>query len=104
MTETTALQEVLAIQSEESLKDRLLFEHLAAEINTMIKTNFEQLVQLLYRIDVNEVKLKALLQANPNQDAGVIIAHLLIERQLQKIKLREQFSQNRQQVDDEEKW
>jgi hypothetical protein len=72
--------------------------------NMLIKDNFEKLVSYLYRIDVNEQKLKSLLQQNPGEDAGDIIATLVIERQQQKIKNREQFSQRDSDYDTEEKW
>ena len=77
---------------------------LAEKINQLIQTNFEHLVYLLYRIDVNEKKLKELLIDNPNEDAGRIIARLIIERQLQKIKNRELFSKKTDDTDTEEKW
>jgi hypothetical protein len=37
-------------------------------------------VQLLYRIDVSEEKLKYILQLNPNEDAAKLIAAVIIER------------------------
>ena len=43
-------------------------------INELIKEDFSKLVQLLYRIDVSEAKLKSILQANPNENAGKLIA------------------------------
>lgn len=77
---------------------------LAAYINNLIKNNFDKLIACLYRIDVNEEKLKSLLQQNPGEDAGNIIATLIIERQEQKIKFRKQFSQQKNDFDEEEKW
>ena len=77
---------------------------LSAYINTLIKNNFDKLITYLYRIDINEQKLKSLLQKNPDEDAGNIIATLIIERQQQKIKTREQFSQSNDKFDEEEKW
>ena len=77
---------------------------LSAYINTLIKNNFDKLITYLYRIDINEQKLKSLLQKNPDEDAGNIIATLIIERQQQKIKTREQFSQRDNNFDEEEKW
>ena len=77
---------------------------LAAYINNLIKTNFDKLIACLYRIDVNEEKLKSLLQQNPGEDAGNIIATLIIERQEQKIKYRKQFSKKDTDFDGEEKW
>jgi N-acetylglucosamine kinase-like BadF-type ATPase len=73
-------------------------------INTLIKNDFDKLIAYLYRIDVNEQKLKILLQQFPLQDAGNIIASLIIERQEQKIKTRKQFSQQDTDFDEEEKW
>ena len=77
---------------------------LAAQINEFIKNDFNQLVQILYHIDVNETKLKQVLNNNPNENAGKIIAALIIERQLQKIKSREEFSKKNNPLSDEEKW
>ncbi len=77
---------------------------LSAYINTLIKNDFDKLITYLYRIDVNEQKLKSLLQQNPSEDAGNIIAILIIERQQQKIKTREQFSRGNNNFDEEEKW
>ena len=37
-------------------------------------------MQLLYRIDVSEEKLKSILQLNPNEDAAKLIAAVIIER------------------------
>ena len=77
---------------------------LAAYLNNLIKNDFDKLVAYLYRIDVNEEKLKTLLQKNPGEDAGNIIAGLIIEKQEQKIKFRKQFSQRENDFDEEEKW
>jgi hypothetical protein len=77
---------------------------LSVYINTLIKDDFDKLITYLYRIDVNELKLKSLLQQNADEDAGNIIATLIIERQLQKIKTREEFKQKNNDFDAEEKW
>jgi len=73
-------------------------------INLLIKSDFDKLIAYLYRIDVNERKLKLLLQQNPDDDAGNIIATLIIERQQQKIKSRNLFGKLDKDVDEEEKW
>jgi len=65
---------------------------MAEKVNHMIRTDFGGLVQWLYRIDVNEGKLRQLLQVNPGEDAGRIIARLIIERQWQKIQTRRLYS------------
>ena len=53
---------------------------LIAYINDCIQHDFNKLVQLLYRIDVSEEKLKYILQLNPNEDAAKLIAAVIVER------------------------
>ncbi|MEO6638915.1 MAG: hypothetical protein ABIN25_11590 [Ginsengibacter sp.] len=66
-------------------------EQLAAYINELITKDFSALVQLLYRVDIDEQKLKKLLQQEPGMDAALIITDLIIARQLQKKERREKF-------------
>lgn len=80
-----------------------LREHLILYINHLLLHDFNKLVQILYKIDVNEEKLKELLQKNPGTDAAVIIADLLILRQEGKIKAKEAFKSNNN-IPEEDKW
>lgn len=98
------LNKELAIDLAESRSYAEIHTRLAEYINHLIKNDFEKLVTYLYRIDVSEQKLKTLLQQFPEQDAGNIIASLIIERQQQKLKARELFSHRNTDIDDEEKW
>jgi hypothetical protein len=75
---------------------------LAERVNTMIQQNFGELVQLLYRVDVSESKLRGLLEANAGEDAATVIARLILERQWQKIETRRQY--RRDVEGDEERW
>ncbi|MGB3114986.1 MAG: hypothetical protein WBB11_02015, partial [Ferruginibacter sp.] len=59
--------------------------------NQLMVNDFNRLLNLLYRIDVNEEKLKTSLKEFYDKDAADVIATLVIERQLQKILLREQY-------------
>jgi hypothetical protein len=77
---------------------------LAEYINQLIKNEFEKLIAILYRIDVSEQKLKILLKQYPQEDAGKIIASLIIERQQQKIKTRQRSGQPENNSNEEEKW
>jgi uncharacterized protein YwgA len=78
-------------------------EQLSVLINQLINTDFEKLAGILYRIDVSEKKVKKLLSDNPNTDAGLLIADLVIERQTEKKKSREKFRRD-SSISDEEKW
>ena len=76
---------------------------LALRINELIQEDFPALINILYRIDVDELKLKQALEKFPNEDAASIIAKLIIDRQLQKIKLGNTFTKN-VDSDSEETW
>ena len=79
---------------------------LSEKVNAMIQNDFQTLLQLLYRIDVNEEKLRHLLEQNTDEDAGRIIARLIIERQTQKIESRRQYRKDTSETpgDQAEKW
>lgn len=94
----------LAIELPEKIAAEELQSMLAIYVNDLIQHHFEKLVSLLYRIDVSEAKITSLLQLEPGTNAGDIIAALIIERQLQKIKTRQQFKQQDNDFDNEEKW
>ena len=94
----------MAIQLPEQISMEEIQEKLSAHINRLIQQNFEQLINLLYRIDVSEPKIKSLLQLQPGTNTGDIIADLIIERQLQKIRSRRQFKTNNDNFTDEGKW
>ncbi len=76
---------------------------LTERVNAMINGDFSALVQLLYRIDINESRLRLLLQENQASDAGQLIARLILERQWQKIMTRREYSQ-RDTPNEEERW
>ena len=67
---------------------------LIAFINDCIQHDFNKLVQLLYRIDVSEEKLKYILQLNPNEDAAKLIAAVIIERLAATKAARSSFSKS----------
>ena len=80
------------------------YQKLVAIINHLINTNFNKLVQLLYKVDVDEKKLQQTLYQNKNKDADALIANLLIERERQKKEHRFNNAQNNTQIPDDEKW
>jgi|SRR5215204_2563881 len=77
-------------QLSESDHEALLCE-LEGGIERMIAQRFDALVQILYRMDIDETRLRTLLSSPGETPAARIIAHLLIERQLQKLRTRQQF-------------
>lgn len=89
----------LAAGERESLKKQL-----AVYLNELVLHDFPALVQLLYRVDVAEKKVKAVLQENPAEDAGSLIADLLIRRQLEKQATKERFRATDEPPPEEERW
>ncbi len=81
----------------------LTIEQMAGFINGLIDKDFSRLVQLLYRLDVSEDKLKSVLLEHPTGDAGDMIAQLIIERIAQRRKAKELFKQEGE-IPEDEKW
>jgi len=69
-----------------------LLEWMRIRIAEMIANDFDSLVRLLYRVDVNEKVLREKIR-DEKLDSAAVIAELLLNRQEEKIKLREQFRQ-----------
>ena len=73
-------------------------------LNELINKDFGGLVQLLYRLDVSEKKIRTYLENNPNTDAAPGLANLIIERQLQKIESRKNYRSKNSDSSNEERW
>ena len=80
-----------------------LYAILKEEVNRLINEDFNKLVHILYRIDVPEKKLRQVLNDNPSTDAADIIAKMIMERQMEKVRLRAAFKTNRD-IPEDEKW
>ena len=80
-----------------------LIQDLSVLVNEMLISRFEQLLTLLYQLDIDEEKLKKLLRENTAADAAKLIAELIIERQIAKIKTRQEYSADND-INEEEKW
>jgi hypothetical protein len=101
----TVINDSLGVALKENLSRDQIKERLTEYINDLIDHNFNKLVNLLYKIDVSESRLKRLLDETSGNNAGDIIAELIIERQIQKIESREQFTgRDPGRIDENEKW
>ena len=86
------INQSLEIQLPLTISGDELRKKLASHVNELINHDFEKLVFNLYRIDVNEARMRALLAQKDGENAATLIADLIIERQLQKIKSRQQIA------------
>lgn len=98
-----SLSQLVAIAVAEHIRWEEFELSLREKINDLIQNDFSKLVECLYRIDIDEAKLKSLLNRQANVDAAIIISQLIIERQLQKIRDRKKYG-NTAGFSDEEKW
>lgn len=78
---------------------------LAGYISDLVENNFEKLIHILYRLDISESKLKQLLKEKIQNNAGMLIADMIIERQLQKINQKKEFrKEDTGSIDEDERW
>lgn len=73
-------------------------------VRELVHSDFHKLINILYRMDVSEIKLRKKLEENPDNDAGLIITELMIERQAQKIKTRRETERRDENIGEEDKW
>ncbi|MGV3530263.1 MAG: hypothetical protein ACO1OO_15280 [Flavisolibacter sp.] len=88
------------LQTADADRDKDRLQHLVAEL---IDKDFERLVWLLYRVDVDEATLRFDLQKSPAADAAAIITERILERLRQKKASREKYHTD-PNASDEEKW
>jgi hypothetical protein len=77
---------------------------LEQRIHELIASDFGKLLQILYRLDVNEEKVHAILRQNPSVDAGRLIASLIMERQMEKMETRKRYEKKNLDIDEDNRW
>ena len=68
-----------------------LYDQVEKIIYRLITSDFNQLMNVLYRIDIDEKQLKLHL-ASTHEDSSELLAKLVIERELKKVVLRWHYS------------
>ena len=86
ISENISLVPAKEIESFEEFK-----KYLTAKIKVLLDEKFDLLVNILYRIDINEKKLSKLFSGDNRDHIPDALAELIIERQLQKIRLRKMY-------------
>ncbi len=69
------------------------FENLVAFLNDLVLNDFNRLVSILYRMDISEDLLKRKLAEHKDgsTSSAELIAHLMIDREKEKIISREKY-------------
>lgn len=66
-------------------------QYLTEKLKVLLDERFDTLVNILYRIDISEKKLSKLFSGDNKDSIPSVLADLIIERQLQKIRLRKLY-------------
>jgi len=86
------MAEVDLLPGDEQQRIEALKKVLAKRLAEMIDHEFDNFVNALYRIDIDEAKVKKVLAKQPFSHALEEVAELIINRQIQKIITRKQYS------------
>jgi ABC-type phosphate/phosphonate transport system ATPase subunit len=73
------------------LSRETLLQQLKRLVNYLLEKDFGKLLQVLYRIDISEEKLKAAL-ASDEGDPVTLISNMILEREMQKVATRKKYS------------
>lgn len=68
-----------------------LLQRLTKLVSYLLERDFGKLLQVLYRIDISEERLKAALASNEGEPATVI-SRMILEREMQKVATRKKYS------------
>jgi hypothetical protein len=88
------IKKTLAIKGElveESKDEAALLQLITLYVQELIDTDFEKLLQTLYRIDIPDYKVKEAVEQSAPGDAPRVIATLILEREKQKVATREKY-------------
>ena len=76
----------------EDISENQLREALIKAFEYLVEDDFSKLVQILYRADVNQDKLKQLLESAEGSSSGEVIADAYIARQKAKLEIWNKYS------------
>jgi hypothetical protein len=97
----SALKEDWDLQIPETLSEEAILKLLADRVVLILERGPETFYRLMYRLDISEKKLTAILG---DEDVADKIARLIYDRQLQKIKSRMEHKSQITDSDPELKW
>jgi hypothetical protein len=70
-------------------------KYLTEKLKFLLDDKFDTLVNILYRIDISEKKLSHLFSGNNRDSIPSELADMIIERQLEKIRLRKLYKEGK---------
>ena len=69
-----------------------IFQQVQSILRRLIHLNYNQYLNLLYRIDISEEQIKKAMDTQPESDLSEVSAELVIKREFQKIVIRNYYS------------
>ena len=96
-----SLREEWGVEIPDLISEAAILEKLADRVVELIGKDSEQFFQLMYRLDISEIKLNEALH---DSDVPARIARLIYDRQIQKIYSREFFKKDNNDADPDLKW
>ena len=96
MSDTTQLIKLVSKHFEvpENISESYLREVLIKTFEYLVEDDFPKLLQVLYRADVDQYKLKDLLENTEGKSTAEIIADAYIERQKAKVETWTKYSKS----------
>lgn len=83
---------VPGVSGDEEELERLL-DFMASRIESLMATQFEALMSMMYRLDISESKLRQALAASNPENPAKSLARLIIQRQKQRVATRDKYKQ-----------
>ncbi len=74
------------------------------QINFLVKNDLQKLIFILYRVDVNENKMRHALEQSAGTDAAEIIYNMIVERENEKAESRKNNTMPFDRNAEEESW
>lgn len=71
-----------------------LFSQIHPHIEKLLKASSEKFYNLMYRIDISETKIKKEVAKAKDKSFSAVITDLILNRELQKVIIRKNFSGN----------
>ncbi|MBD1398502.1 hypothetical protein H9Q13_15120 [Pontibacter sp. JH31] len=88
------LQRVFEADHQLASEENELIHQVSRLVLYLLRHNLNQLLHILYRIDVEERKVKQAMLATSEEEVAENIARLIVERELLKAQIRFRYSQN----------
>lgn len=103
-TASLVLQDFQIEAEQDVLSEEELLKILADHIAWLIDHRLDFLLSLMYRLDITEAKINAALSpANPFP-AHLALAHLVLERQKERVQTKQLYDTKSEDIEDGLKW